>query len=130
MYQSSSGVLVMGLKSCLQLLVICLSMDELYILSAAPAKSVVSNSVQPHRQQPIRLLWPWDSPGRNTGVGCHFLLKHMHAKSLQSCPTLCNPMDSSASGSPVHRILQTRILDWVAISFSIYIFSRTQFHHI
>ena len=41
------------------------------------------------------------------------------AKSLQSCPTLCNPMDSSPPGSPVHGILQARILEWVAVSFSI-----------
>ena len=41
------------------------------------------------------------------------------AKSLQSCPTLCDPMDISPPGSPVHRILQARILEWVAISFSI-----------
>ena len=41
--------------------------------------SVVYNSVRPHRQQPTRLLCPWDSPGKNTGVGCHFLLQCMHA---------------------------------------------------
>ena len=51
----------------------------------------MSNSVRPHRWQPTRLLCPWDSPGKNTGVGCHFLLQCMHAKSLQSCPTLCDP---------------------------------------
>ena len=78
----------------------------------------MSDSVRPHRQQPIKLLCPWNSPGKNTGVGCHFLFRCMHAKLLQSCLTLCNPMDSSPPDSPVHRILQARILEWVAISFS------------
>ena len=66
--------------------------------------SVVSNSVRPHRRQPTRLPCPWDSPGKNTGVGCHFLLQCMKAKSenevAQSCPTLSNPMDCSLPGSP------------------------------
>ena len=55
------------------------------------------NSVRPHRQQPTRLPSPWDSPGKNTGVGCHFLLQCMKVKSesevAQLCPTLCDPMD-------------------------------------
>ena len=57
----------------------------------------MSDSVRPHRQQPTRLPCPWDSPGKNAGVGCHFLLQCMKVKSesevTQSCPTLCNPMD-------------------------------------
>ena len=61
--------------------------------------SVMSNSVQPHRRQPTRLPHPWDSPGKNTGVGCHFLLQCMKVKSesevAQSCPTLIDPMDCS-----------------------------------
>ena len=57
-------------------------------------------------------------PGKNTGVGCHFLLQCMHAKLLQSCPTLCNPTDSSSPGSPVPGILQARTPEWGAISFS------------
>ena len=129
--------------------------------------SVVSDSVQPRRWQPTSLFCPWDSLGKNTGVGCHFLLQCMHAcmlscfscvqlcatpytaahqaplslgfsrqeywsglpfpspmhacmhaKSLQSCLTLCNPMDSSPPDSSVHGILQARVLEWVAISFS------------
>ena len=56
---------------------------------------VVSDSVQPHRRQPTRLPCPWDSPGKNTGVGCHFLLQCMKVKSqsevIQSCPTLATP---------------------------------------
>ena len=78
----------------------------------------MSDSVRPHRGQPTRLLCPWDSPGKNTRVGCHFLLQCMHAKLLQLCLTLCDPMDSSPPGSSVHRILQARILECVATSFS------------
>ena len=83
---------------------------------------VVSNSVQPHRGQPTRLLRPWDSPGKNTGGGCHFLLQCMHAKLLQLCLTLCDPMDNSPPCSTVHRILQARILEWVAISTLLEVF--------
>ena len=84
--------------------------------------SGMSNSVQPHRWQPIRLHHPWDSPDKNTGVGCHFLLQCMKVKSerevAQSYPTLSDPMDGSPSGSTVPGILQARTLEWVAISFS------------
>ena len=75
--------------------------------------------MQPHRRQPTR-LHPWDSPGKNTGVGCNFLLQHMKVKSevAQSCPTLSNPMDCSLPGSSIHGIFQARVLEWVAISFS------------
>ena len=80
------------------------------------------NSVWPHRQQPTRLPHPWDSPGKNTGVGCHFLLQCMKVKSerevSQSCPTLRDPMDCSLLGSSVHGIFQARVLEWVAIAFS------------
>ena len=65
---------------------------------------------------------PWDSPGKNTGVGCHFLLQCMKMKSerevAQSCPTLCDPMDHSLPGSSVHGIFQARVLEWGAIAFS------------
>ena len=66
--------------------------------------SVVSDSVWPHRQQPTRLPRPWDSPGKNTGVGYHFLLQCRKGKSesevAQSCPTLCDPMDCVAHQAP------------------------------
>ena len=82
----------------------------------------MSNSVWPHRQQPTRLPRPWDSLGKNTGVGCHFLLQCMKVKSgselTQSSPTLCDPMDCSAPGSSVHGIFQARVLEWGAIAFS------------
>ena len=83
--------------------------------------SVVSDSVRPYRWEPIRLLRPWDFPGKNTGVGSHFLFQCIKVKSesevIQSCPTLSDPMDYSLPGS-VHGILQARILEWVVISFS------------
>ena len=65
---------------------------------------------------------PWDSPGKNTGVGCHFLLQCMKVKNeievTQSCPTLRDPMDYSLPGSSIHGISQARVLEWVAIVFS------------
>ena len=87
------------------------------------SRSVVSNSVRPHRQQPTRLPHPWDSPGKNTGVGCHFLLQCMKVKSesefAQSCLTPRDPMDCSPPGSSIHGIFQARVLEWGAIAFSI-----------
>ena len=99
--------------------------------------------MRPHRRQHTRLLCPWDSPGENTVVGCHFLLQcmkgksesevaqlciHVHtlhmyaaaAKSLQSCLTLRDPMDCSPPGSSIHGIFQARVLEWAALSFSMY----------
>ena len=74
------------------------------------------DSVRPHRQQPTRVPCPWDSPGKNTGVGCHFLLQCMEVKSesevTQSCLTLRDPMDCSLPGSSVHGIFQARVLEW------------------
>ena len=82
----------------------------------------MSDSVQPHRQQPTRLPCPWDSPGKSTGVGCHFLLQCMKVKSesevAQSYPTLSDPVDCSQPGSSIHRIFQARVLEWGAIAFS------------
>ena len=94
-----------------------------HINTAAAAKSLqLCPTVRPHRPQPTRLPRPWDSPGKNTGVGCHFLLQCMKVKSesevAQSCPTLSDPMDCSPPGSPVPGILHERTLEWVAISFS------------
>ena len=90
---------------------------------AAAAKSLQScPTVRPHRRQPTRLPRPWDSPGMNTGVGCHFLLQCMEVKSesevTQSCPTLSDPMDCSPPGSSIHGIFQARVLEWGAIAFS------------
>ena len=66
---------------------------------------------------------PWDSPGKNAGVGCHFLLQCMKVKSesevAQSCPTPSDPMECSPSGSSIHGIFQARVLEWGAIAFSV-----------
>ena len=79
-------------------------------------------TVWPHRRLPTRLPHPWDSPGKNTGVGCHFLLQCIKVKSesegAQSCPTLPNPIDCSLPGSSTHGIFQARVLEWGAIAFS------------
>ena len=81
-----------------------------------------SDSVRPHRQQPNRLLHPWDSPGKNNGVGCHFLLQCRKVKSerevAQSCPTPSVSMDCSPPGSSVHGIFQARVLEWIVTAFS------------
>ena len=75
-----------------------------------------------HRQQPTRLARPWDSPGKNTGVGCHFLLQCMKVENesevAQSCLTLSDLMYRSLPGSSVHGIFQARVLEWGAIAFS------------
>ena len=85
------------------------------MLAAAAKSSVVSDSVRPHRRQPSKRPRPWNSPGENTGVGCHFLLQCMKVKSesevAQSCPTLSDPIDYSLPGSSVHGIFQARVLE-------------------
>ena len=82
----------------------------------------MSNSVRPHRRQPTRLPRPWDSPSKNTGVGCHFLLQCMKVKSesevTQLSPTLRDCMDCHLPGSSVHGIFQARVPEWGAIVFS------------
>ena len=78
--------------------------------------------MRPQRRQPTRFPGPWDSPGKNTGVGCHFLLQCMKVKSesevAQLCPTPSDPMDCSPPGSSIHGVCQARVLEWVAIAFS------------
>ena len=82
----------------------------------------MSDSVQPHRWQPIRLRRLWDSPSKNTGVRCHFLLQCMKMKSesevAQLCQTLSDLMDCSLPGSSIHGIFQARVLEWGATAFS------------
>ena len=81
--------------------------------------------MRPHRWQPTRLHRPWDSPGKNTGVGCHFLLQWMRVKSesevAQSCPILLDTMVCSLPGPSIHGIFQARVLEWGAIAFSLWI---------
>ena len=83
----------------------------------------MSDSVSPHRWQSTRLRHLWDSPGKNSGVGCHFLLQCMKVKSesefAQACLTLRNPMDCSLPGLSIHGILQARASEWAAIAFSL-----------
>ena len=80
----------------------------------------MSDSVRTHRRPPTRVPGPWDSPGKNTGVGCHLLLQCMKMKSeseiAESCPTRSNPMDCSLPGSSIHWIFQARVLEWGAIA--------------
>ena len=82
----------------------------------------MSDSVWPRRRQPTRRPRPWDSPGKNTGVGCPFLLQCLKVKSesevAQSYPTIHDPMDCSLPGSSVHGIFQARVQEWGAIAFS------------
>ena len=93
-------------------LLLCLKIRYMY--AAAAAKSLQSC--------PTVRLHPWDSPGKNTGVGCYFLLQRIKVKSesevAQSCLTLLDPMDCSLPGSSVHGIFQARVLEWGAIAFS------------
>ena len=94
--------------------------------------SVVSDSVRPHRRQPTRLLRPWDSPGKNTGVGCHFLLQctkvENESEVAQSYPTLSDPMDCSLPGSSIHGIFRAAVLEWGAIAFSLQLGRATLFY--
>ena len=79
--------------------------------------------MQPHRRQPTRLPRPWDSPGKNIGMGCHFFLQCVKVKSesevAQLFLTLSDPMDCSPPGSSVHGISQASVLEWGAIALSI-----------
>ena len=97
------------------------SLADILMLAGRQVTSVMSDSVRPHRWQPTRLCCPWDSPGKNTGVGCHFLLQCMKVKSesevAQSCLTLSDPMDCSPPGSSIPGILQARVLEWGASAF-------------
>ena len=120
--------------------------------SESVSRSVMSDSLRLHGLQPARLLCPWNSPCKNTGVGSMPFFQgsswprdqnqvsciagrfftiwatrealHKHSVCVcvclvaQSCLTLCNSMDCSLAGSSVRGILQARILEWIAISFS------------
>ena len=96
-----------------------LSITLLACAAAAAKLHQPCPTLQPHRRQPTTLPCPWDSPGKNTGVGCHFLLQCLKVKSessvAQLCLTLRDPVDCSLPGSSIHGIFQTRVLEWVAI---------------
>ena len=93
-----------------------------YAAAAAESLQSCPTLCDPIDGSPPRLRRPWASPGKNTGMACHFLLQCMKVKSVsevaQSCPTLCGSVDCSPPGSSVRGILQARILEWAAISFS------------
>ena len=94
--------------------------NHFYQLAAAAAKALQS-CLTLCDPRDGRLCPPLDSPGKNTGVGCHFLLQCVKSESEvpQSGPTLCDPIDSSLPGSSVPGIFQARVLEWVAIAFSV-----------
>jgi len=100
---------------------VCTWLKPTCAAAAKPLQCHFRDSVRPHRWQPTRLPRPWDSPGKDTGVGCHFLLQCIKVKSesevTQSRPTLSDPMDCTLPGSS-HGILQARVLEWVASAFS------------
>ena len=101
---------------------VCFCM-QVCMYAAAAAKLLQScPTLRPRGLQPTRLLHPWDSPGKNTGVGCHFLPQCMKVESesevVQLCLTLSDPMDYSPPGSSVRGIFQATVLEWGAIAFS------------
>ena len=113
-----------GLHVSSKVKIMIIKLEKSLYAAAAAAKSLQScpTLCDPIDGSPTRLPSPWDSPGKNTGVGCHFLLQCMKVKSesevAQSCPTLHEPMDCSPPGSTVHGIFQARVLEWGAIAFS------------
>ena len=97
-----------------------------FLTTGPPAAAAAAKSLQSCptlRRQPTRLPRPWGSPGKDTEVGCHFLLQCMKEKSetevAQLCLTLRNPMDCSLPSSSIHGIFQARVLEWVAVAFSV-----------
>ena len=103
--------------------------------AAAAAKSLQPcPTLRPHRRQTTRLPRPWDSPGKNTGVGCHFLLQCVKVRSesevAQLCPTPSDPLDCSLPGSSIHWIFQARVLEWGAIAFSVCVTQTSLFVHV
>ena len=103
-----TGLFGRKILSLYKQIIIIKKIEPQNFIAAAAAKSRQSDSVRPHTWQPTRIPRPWDSPGKNTGMGCHFLLQCIKVKSesevAQSCPTLCDPMDCSLPGSSVHGI--------------------------
>ena len=103
----------------------CQIIKERFFLKCFAAAAAKSLQSCPTLCDPIDGSHPWDSPGKNTGVGCHFLFQCMKVKSesevAQSCPTLSDSMDCSLPGSSIHGIFQARVLEWGAIAFSVYI---------
>ena len=119
----NSPVGLQGLRHALQSTILSKTYRNIVAATAKSLQScVVSDSVRPHRRQPTRLPRPWDSPGKNTGVGCHFLLQCMKVKSesesLSRVWLLATPWTAAFQGSSVHGIFQAGVLEWGAIAFS------------
>ena len=93
----------------------------IFAAAAAKSRQLCPTVCDPIDRSPPGLC-PWDSPGKNTKVGCRFLLQCMKVKSesevAQLCPTLSDPMDCSLPGSSTHGISQARVLEWGATAFS------------
>ena len=114
---------------CGLVVVAMIGMQVIVVIAAAKLLQSCPTLCDPiHRWQPTRPSHPWDSPGKNTGMGCHFLLQCMKVKSesevAQSSPTLSDPMDCSPSGSSVYGIFQARVLEWGAIAFSVVVINQ------
>ena len=127
----NAEMIVSSIKGVKNWILTCRRLNLMF--AAAAAKSLQSDSVRPHRRQRTRLPRPWESPGKNIGVGCHFLLQCRKVKSesesevAQSCPTLRDPMDCSLPGFSIHGILQATVLEWGAIAFSKFDFYFTSY---
>ena len=115
-------IILANFRQCCLLFTAKTMITECSCCCSRQVSSVMSNSARPHGLQPTRLPRPWDSPGKNSRVGCHFLLQCMKVKSesefAQSCPTLRDPMDYNPPGSSIHGIFRARTLEWGAIAFS------------
>ena len=111
-----SSISLRRYQKCLTICASLLFLTPYYYYYHHQVTSVMFDFVRPQRRQPTRLPCPWGSPGKNTGVGCHFLLQCMKVKSesevAQSCRTPSDPMDCSLPGSSVHGIFQARVLEW------------------
>ena len=88
------------------------------IAAAAKSLQLCPTLCDPHRRQPTKLPHPWDSPGKNTGMGCHLLLQRMEVKSLSRVRLLGTPWTASLPGCSIHGSLQARVLEWGASAFS------------
>ena len=119
---SISNLRVISMKNTLSFFFFFLSNYRKVAAAAAASRFSRVRLCVTHRRQPPRFPHPWDSPGKNTGVGCHFLLQCMKVKSesedVQLYPTLSDTIDCSLPGSSVHGIFQARVLELVAIAFS------------
>ena len=111
--------LIISVHTCSEVLISCLQLPSAAAAAAAKLLQSCPTLCDPIDSSPSGSPRPWDSPGKNTGVGCHFLLQCRTVKReseiSQSYPTLSNPMDCSLPGSSIRGIFQARELEWGAI---------------